>query len=344
MHKQLWLPACVCMCFTFSDVYAEDAAIDHNNDKVFSADTIEESADTQTGTEPTTNSNTLDELERSVTLSGSAAWSTLDTHPRYGIVGFLGFQNDTLDWTVKLGSATEKTSWDISSLQLGFEFHADLSEDLHLYLNLRQSLNHDGDADNSLSSPSNSYAGKSEEGSFQRFSLGARYSYSLNDRWSLGPHIAYFQSDQEYQFTNSAITGPSVDAATDELDSRFDTNWNGMIIGAHAQLVANEQWSVLFNLDISLLDYEADGRLNLRPDLKRKSFAQSGDGIGLDLGVKGIYKHNEHLHIHAFFSYSDWNVDGREKRYPSGGGSVDSDLDEAHFTSLLLGGGVRYAF
>ena len=343
MHKRLRLLALLCASATIPNLYAEDADINRNNEKVFSADQADDTQDTTTTPEQNS-SDTLTGLERSLNSSGSAAWSELETYPRFSAIGFAALQNDTLDWTVKLGSATEKTSWDISSLQLGLGFEAELSEELQIYLHFRQSISHDGDADNSLSSPSNSYSGDSEEGSYQRICLGATYRYPINDQWSLGPHLGIFESTQEYQFANSMITGPSIDAASAELDSRFDTNWNGMLIGASATYLANEQWTLFFNLDLSLLDYEGEGRLNLRPDLKRKSFSQSGDGIGFDLSLSAHYQHSDRLAFYGLLIFSDWNVDGSEKRYPSGGGSVDSDLDEAHFSSLLIGGGARYVF
>ena len=342
MHKQYRLLSFLCISLANPILYAEDSPFNPNNEKVFSADQTDSTGNT--GTENQNNTDTTTEQDRSLPSSGSAAWSDLELYPRYSVIGFAALQNDTLDWTVKLGSATEKTSWDINSLQLGLGFEAELSEELRIYLHFRQSISHNGDADNSLSSPSNSYSGDSDEGSYQRICLGTTYRYSINDQWAIGPHLGFFESRQEYQFANSSITGPSIDAAIAELNSHFDTNWNGMLIGARATFEADEQWTLFFDFDFSLLDYEGEGRLNLRPDLKRKSFVQSGDGVGFDLSISGQYQHSDRLTFHGLLIFSDWKVDGSEKRYPSGGGSVNSELEEARFSSLLIGGGARYVF
>ena len=326
-------------------LFAEDAPPppQNNDEKIFSADTDTDHTEHKTG-EATKEVDKLESLEKTLGTSGSAAWSDTDHFQRISAFGILGIQNDSLDWTVKLGSVTEKTSWSISSLQMGLGINAELSNEINVYLDYRFSMTHDGDADNSLSSPANKYSGDSEDGSYQRLSLGASYLFPIDDKWLIGPHLGFFESTQEYQIKNSNITGPSVNAAIEALDSRFDTTWNGMLIGAEARFIPNDQWTVFFKLDLSLLDYEGEGRLNLRPDLERKSFTQSGDGVGLDFSIHGIYQYNDKLRFHGLLIFSDWNVDGSEKRYPTVGATVNSNLDESHYSSFLIGGGASYAF
>ena len=254
-------------------------------------------------------------------------------------------QSDNLDWTVKLSGTTEKTSWkSIQSMQAGLSAQTVLNDNIYLYLDYQQALDHSGDVNNTLDSPPTDISGSSDDGDYQRYSLGFSYRFTLNDHMWIGPRLGFFESDQKYQIKNSSITAPSVNAVVEGLDSRFETTWNGMLIGGEYIWQVNEKFSWSATLDLSLLDYAGAGRLNLRPDLKRKSFTQSGDGIGIDLHLACTYQHSDQLGFHGFLHYADWNVDGSEKRYPSTGGSVKSTLDEAHFTSLLFGGGVSYAF
>lgn len=297
--------------------------------------------------------NKLEAMERDFAEDGEAAaeyqsrkrtLSWLESQNEIFLSLLAGVQTDDFEYTVSQGSNREKTSWDgVQSMLIGVRIETLLRDNMHAHADYMMSMTHDGDASNSLNNPPTRISGSSD-GSYERYSLGIDYRFEPIDHVKLSPRIGFFESRQEYEFNNRNVTGASLSDPNDHLRSRFDTIWNAMYVGGSVHYEASPRFTWYAMLDISLLDYETVGQLNLRPTLKKNSFKQEGDGIGVDVTLGVNWRARRQLYVDGFIRFAEWSVDGSVEHYPVSGNVVRGDLDDASFSSMLIGAGVSYAF
>ncbi len=269
----------------------------------------------------------------------------LENDSDFFITGILGMQNDSFEFSTSQGSVDESSSWDVQGIIIGVKAESILRDNMHAHIDYVMTFSHDGNADNDLSSPSTDLSGKSDGGSYERYSLGIDYRFNPIDNVQVAPRVGFFESRQEYEFVNRNIRGASATNPNDFMNSKFDTIWNGGYIGGSVHWKASEQLIWYAILDLSLLDYETKASLNLRPTLDPgTSMKQTGDGLGIDLRLGVNWRFQERLYLDAYLHMADWNVDGDLDVNLATGSSIDGSLDDASFNSLFFGAGVSYAF
>ncbi|NRA38531.1 MAG: hypothetical protein HRU15_10350 [Planctomycetes bacterium] len=247
------------------------------------------------------------------------------------------------------GSTSENMKWDgLNSILIG------VGVDIHAFKNYTFSASwtpafrFGGEVDASVDEPTSPYTDLSadgENGDFQNINLSAAYNKTYASGLIFSQRIGYRQSIQSYYLINPNVTAPTANSASEQLNSSLDTTWTGPYLGLVVQKQFSESITWQASADVSFLVYEADGHLNLRPDLAQpRSMSQSGDGIGFDLDFAVKWQWMEKWLIHGSVHYTQWSISGHDVRYPAIGGSVVRTLNDATYNSLILGGAVSYVF
>ncbi|WP_305045054.1 hypothetical protein [Geoalkalibacter sp.] len=177
-----------------------------------------------------------------------------------------------------------------------------------------------------------------------------------NVRASLTPYLGYSYHAQNFQITDGNQTIATEDFTPPPgpfpgLNSRYETEWYGPLVGLHLLYVMEDNQSrprlALWG-DATyhfMSSYKAEGRWNLRSDFAQDpSFRHLADGGGWKLA--GGFLYNTSLRsswgLDAF--YTSWlaDEDGVARVFFSDGIVVDTRLNEADWDAWMIG--LRYSY
>jgi hypothetical protein len=185
-----------------------------------------------------------------------------------------------------------------------------------------------------------------DDGDVRDFSLAIGPSFhSPDDRWSFVPQIGYSYHEQNLTLTNGKQVDPNLMLIPD-LDSTYQTEWEGPWIGGEIVFKSNSNWSLMSRVEYHWFDYYAEADWNLRNDFKHpKSFDHRADGDGLVIDLQWQYRLTEHWSFGLQGHYLDWQTDhGDDRLFLANGEVLPTRLNQVTWRSVAMNAGIVYLF
>lgn len=191
--------------------------------------------------------------------------------------------------------------------------------------------------------------------------IGFRFG-TRNDRWALIPLVGYSYHQQRLRISDGfqAISDqsiaddffepdrllPPVGPFTEQLDSRYDTEWWGPWLGLELSFSPNSDWKMGGGLQYHFADYQAEANWNLRDDLAHPvSFRHwaEGDGVIMSFAVSRRLPKDWSWSLTA--KYQDWQVeDGIDNVYLANGDISGTRLNAVNWQSRAVSFGLVRSF
>ena len=198
---------------------------------------------------------------------------------------------------------------------------------------------------------------QSDRGHVFDASLGFGYRLGLGGEsgkpWvGLTPLAGYSYHEQslrmhDFRQTVSEFGFPvPVGTTSDDLNSRYETQWRGPWLGLGLQASVWERIDLFGEVAHHWADYHAQANWNLRDDFEHpKSFVHDADGIGVTAQAGVRYRTATGWAVQVVADYQRWQTEpGKSKFYLSSGGTPSEPLNEVNWESFGVGLGVGYSF
>lgn len=241
----------------------------------------------------------------------------------------VGFVDESIKWSSAgdLASANPNIgqSFEIPSIELvniGFVIKDTNSSGVVGLLEIDYATVTDGPARESRYSGdnrSNEYYRQTSEakgGRFLRGSLGFGTDFKLlSDDFIITPLVGYVVNSQRYQLENGKQTISSAPStatlgAINQLNSRYETDWNGFWLGVDFIAGAKNQLSVSGNIRYYQLDYEAEAYWDKQTDFEPSpSFTHIAEGDGTAVKVELSYTYGLRSTVVAGINYFSWKAE-----------------------------------
>lgn len=169
---------------------------------------------------------------------------------------------------------------------------------------------------------------------------------SLTGAWRFTPEIGYASHHQDLEITNGVEVIPD-NGPVDGLNSSYVAEWEGPFIAARGSWKFWPRWILQAHVDYHLINFSAEGNLNLRTDLQHPdSFEQDARGTGWTAGLNLAFQPHQRVVIHGGFEWETWEAaSSATYRVNFADGAVeDSKLNEVTMESILISIGVGVSF
>ncbi len=270
-----------------------------------------------------------------------------------------GYRIDEFDWNVAADSTgnaapniTQEASWkhlDVYQVKAGGELLKDkryvLKGDVGLGA-IGGGRSRDSEyAGHNRSLESRRTESEAGGGSVFDISGGLGYRMKPSSKLDLTPLVGYSYHRQDLRMNEGIRSVPGGGGFVGG-DSKYVANWAGPWLGFDADYSPWPRHSFLLNFEYHWLDYTADGNWDLRSDLDHPlSFEHGTEGHGSMFSFGYSYAMNKHWAVNTTLGFSDWNTEkGVEKRFTSGGGVIERQLNEVNWDSVSLMVGLSYYF
>lgn len=119
------------------------------------------------------------------------------------------------------------------------------------------------------------------------------------------------------------------------LNSSYDAEWSGLILGGEAYFDATEQLRITAKYLRRVINYEANANWNLRADLEHPvSFSQSANGYGNVFSLAARYQVDERIAFGVLYEFENYRTDpGSDFVFGSDGGLGFTVLNEVYWQS-----------
>lgn len=193
----------------------------------------------------------------------------------------------------------------------------------------------------------------SDDGDTLDLSAGLGFQFGLfGDRLMITPLVGYSYHEQNLtmkdgrQVVGDGVLVPVAGTLLPELDSSYDTEWDGAWIGVDVAWLLGQRLVLEGSLEYHDVDYEGKADWNLRDDLAHPvSFKHEADGEGIVAEMAIRYLLSDSWALNADVSYSRFETDkGDDTTFFSDGTSATTYLNEVEWESFSTTIGVRYDF
>lgn len=280
-----------------------------------------------------------------------------------------GIRQDSLEWNIagvnNSPNILSELEWDdleIYQLGLGSKLIVENNKvPFATYLRLKANYGWilDGDVqdsdyfgNNRTNEFSRSYS-DSGDGDVLDLGAGIGFQFGLfNDHLLIAPLIGYSYHEQNLtmkdgvQAVGDGVLVPVVGTVLDDLDSSYDSEWQGPWIGVDVTWLLGQRLALEGTFEYHDVDYDAEADWNLRDDFAHPvSFAHEADGEGVVVEMALRYLLNESWALDAGVSYSRFETDsGDDRTFFSDGSSEVTKFNEVDWESFSSTIGVRYDF
>jgi hypothetical protein len=189
-------------------------------------------------------------------------------------------------------------------------------------------------------------------------SIGIGLSFAFFDgTLAVNPLVGYAVSEQDlnivdgYQALSSSPDTPPVGPIAN-LDSRYETHWEGPWIGVDLMLsIPCKEGSftrigILLSGEVHWIDYDAEANWNLRDEYRHPvSFIHEAEGNGYRVGVRMLFEMKSRWGINAGMNMQEMTTDpGLDRIFYADGTTADTRLNEVQWRSFTFDAGVSYRF
>jgi len=192
---------------------------------------------------------------------------------------------------------------------------------------------------------------QADDGHLIDLTAAVGYNFNLGHdksapHWRFTPKAGFGFHNQKFKITDGYQTIPAYGSFAN-LNSSYEANWLGPLVGLNTQFALNERFSVNGSFEYYWVDYDGTGHWNLRSDLQQpKSFTQKASGNGIVASAVARYLMTPDWMIRLSVDYQNWlaNDDGQDKMYFSNGSTAEMQFNEAKWQSYGVNLGVEYVF
>ncbi|AMP98400.1 hypothetical protein AY601_1483 [Pedobacter cryoconitis] len=181
----------------------------------------------------------------------------------------------------------------------------------------------------------------SNEGFSYHYAVAGGYEFKLNPLLKLSPFAGYLKSAQHLHLKDFK---EETDPAIKTLNSTYQANWTGPMIGIEANLRLGNQLSIHAMLNYKQLKYNATADWNLIDAFVHPvSFRHTANGNGTDGFLQINFRFNPVLSVFIRGNYSYANTGkGTDELFLADGQEVQSQFNGAtrHGTGLAAGLGL----
>ncbi len=191
-----------------------------------------------------------------------------------------------------------------------------------------------------------------DDGNVRGFTLGAGYQFhTVPDKVIIAPMAGYSYHAQNLVITDGVQTinspeNPLPLGPIPGLNSKYDTQWEGLWSGVNLHLNVLNNLSVTAAIEYHWTDYNATANWNLQTLFEHpRSFAHSSIGHGIIFRGNINYLLTGTFRIIGTIEYFDWNTEaGIASFFLSDGSTVRQQLNEVHWDSFAARTGISYSF
>lgn len=185
-----------------------------------------------------------------------------------------------------------------------------------------------------------------DDGNVLDVSFGVGYPFTFgSDKLGITPLVGYSHHEQKLRITDGFQTIPLL-GPFPELDSTYETQWNGPWVGLGLLFKATKQLTFLGDIEYHWADYEAEADWNLRDDFAHPiSFKHIADGTGTVISVGGSFAITNRLSMNIDLAFHRWSTDpGIDKTFFADGSTATTRLNEVNWDSGEIMLGVMFYF